>query len=74
MNDKSHYIRFNMEGLLRGDLKSRYESYTKARNWGWLSANDIRRLESLPPIENGDVYLQPLNMVNVATQNNSDAL
>lgn len=57
------FIEFNLSGLLRGDQKSRYESYAIGRQWGWLSVNDIRRLENLPPIEGGNVYLQPLNMV-----------
>jgi phage portal protein BeeE len=30
------------DALLRGDLKSRYEAYAIARNWGWLNANEIR--------------------------------
>lgn len=34
----------------------------KARQWGWLSVNDIRRLENMPPVEGGDTYLTPLNM------------
>jgi len=72
INDKAHYIRFNMEGLLRGDIKSRYEAYTKGRQWGWISANDVRRFENLAPIENGDAYLQPLNMVDVSKQNEND--
>lgn len=58
------YIEFNVSGLLRGDQKSRYESYAMGRQWGWLSVNDIRRMENLPPIEGGDKYLTPLNMVD----------
>jgi len=61
-----YYIEFNVSGLLRGDQKSRYESYAIARQWGWLSVNDIRRLENLPPVTGGDTYLQPLNMVDAA--------
>jgi HK97 family phage portal protein len=56
------YIEFNVSGLLRGDQKSRYEAYAIGRNWGWLSANDVRRLENMPPITGGDRYLAPLNM------------
>ncbi|OFE11389.1 phage portal protein [Pseudohongiella acticola] len=59
---KQHYIEFNVSGLLRGDLKSRYEAYAIARQWGWLSVNDIRRLENMPPVAGGDRYLTPLNM------------
>ena len=54
---------FNMDGLLRGDIRSRYEAYTKGRQWGWISANDVRKFENLAPIEGGDAYLQPMNMV-----------
>lgn len=59
---KNHYIEFNVGGLLRGDQKSRYESYALGRQWGWLSVNDIRRLENMPPITGGNRYLTPLNM------------
>jgi HK97 family phage portal protein len=57
-----YYFEFTVEGLLRGDQKSRSEYYVKARQWGWLSVNDIRRLENMPPVEGGDTYLTPLNM------------
>jgi HK97 family phage portal protein len=56
------YAEFNVDGLLRGDLKTRSDYYVKARQWGWLSVNDIRRKENLPPVDGGDVYLSPLNM------------
>jgi len=62
----SVYAEHSVEGLLRGDTKSRYEAYAVGRQWGWLSINDIRRLENMNPIEGGDVYLQPLNMVDAA--------
>lgn len=58
------YVEFNVEGLLRGDVKSRYEAYAIGRQWGWLSTNDIRGRENLEPVADGDKdYLQPLNMV-----------
>lgn len=61
---RTHYIEFNLSGLLRGDQKTRYEAYAIGRQWGWLSVNDIRRLENMPPVPGGDTYLQPLNMVD----------
>lgn len=67
LTDPRHYAHHNVAGLLRGDLKSRYESYAIARNWGWLSVNDIRRLENMNPIISGDIYLEPLNMVPAGT-------
>jgi HK97 family phage portal protein len=59
------FARFNLAGLLRGDAKSRYESYAIGRQWGWLSANDIRELEDMDrlPGEQGDMYLVPMNMI-----------
>lgn len=61
---REYFIEFNLSGLLRGDQKSRYEAYAIGRQWGWLSVNDIRRLENMPPVPGGDIYLQPLNMVD----------
>jgi HK97 family phage portal protein len=59
-----------VEGLLRGDLKSRYEAYAIGRNWGWLSADDCRELENMNPLPDGkgEIYLQPLNMVEAGTE------
>lgn len=58
-----------VDGLLRGDFKSRNEGYATGRQGGWLSVNDIRRMENLNPIENGDIYLTPLNMVEAGGKN-----
>lgn len=35
------FVKFNVEGLLRGDYQSRMEGYAVARQNGWMSANDI---------------------------------
>ncbi len=59
---KGAFVKFNVNGLLRGDLKARYDAYAVARQWGWMSVNDIRRLEDQPPVKAGDQYLSPLNM------------
>ncbi len=56
------FCEFDVLPLLRGDLKSRYEAFAIARNWGWMSANDILKQEGRNPIPNGDTYLEPLNM------------
>lgn len=60
------YARYTVEGLLRGDTKTRFASYAVGRQWGWLSANDVRRLEDMPPIEGGDTYFVPLNMTDAS--------
>lgn len=64
------YAQFNMDGLMRGDYKSRMEGYAIARQNGFMSANDIRRLENMNPIpveEGGDAYLVNGNMVPITT-------
>jgi HK97 family phage portal protein len=58
-----YFAEFLVDGLLRGDIESRYRAYATARQWGWMSANDVRELENMNPIPGGDVYLIPLNMV-----------
>ena len=63
---KQYFIRFNVEGLLRGDYQSRMTGYATARQNGWMSANDIRELEQLdriPAEEGGDLYLVNGNML-----------
>jgi HK97 family phage portal protein len=59
------FLKLNVEGLLRGQAEHRFRAYATARQWGWLSANDIRRLEDMPPIPGGDRYLEPVNMISV---------
>ena len=54
------FIKFNVDGLLRGDYVSRMNGYATARQNGWMSANDIRELENLDRISaelGGDLYL-----------------
>lgn len=60
-SEKSQYfIRFSVDGLLRGDYASRMAGYATGRQNGWLSTNDIRELENLnriPEALGGDLYL-----------------
>ena len=62
------FIEHQVDGLLRGDFKTRMDGYAVGRNGGWLSANDIRRLENWNKIENGDIYLQPVNYVEAGKE------
>ena len=57
------FVEFLVDGMLRGDQPSRYTAYSVGRQWGWLSVNDVRRLENMNEIgPEGDIYLEPLNM------------
>lgn len=55
------YVRFSVEGLLRGDTTQRSEFYTKLWQLGAFSTNDIRRLEDMAPVDGGDARYRPLN-------------
>lgn len=59
-----YFAEFLTANLLRGDLKSRYEAYAIARQWGWYSADDVREKENENPLPDGQGkgYLIPLNM------------
>ena len=62
------YVQFNLDGLMRGDYKSRMEGYAIARQNGWMSANDIRELENMNAMsdeEGGNAYLVNGNMIPV---------
>lgn len=63
---KEYFAEFLVDGLLRGDISSRYSSYQTAKMSGWMSSNDIREKENMDLIDGGDDYWQPLNMVPVS--------
>lgn len=61
------FIRFNMDGLLRADINNRYTAYSVGQQSGFLSVNDVRRLEDLPDIDepSANTVRVPLANVNV---------
>ena len=66
---QEYFIKFNVDGLLRGDYASRMSGYATARQNGWMSANDIRELENLdriPAEDGGDLYLINGSMTKLA--------
>jgi HK97 family phage portal protein len=65
----SAFLRWNMEGLLRGDIQSRYAAYSQGTQAGFLSINDIHRLEDMLPVDGGDVYRVPLSHVDLDAAN-----
>ena len=65
---REYFIKFNVDGLLRGDYQSRMNGYAVGRQNGWMSANDIRELENLdriPAEQGGDLYLVNGNMIRM---------
>jgi HK97 family phage portal protein len=61
---RGQFVKFAVDGLLRGDQKSRYEAYQNAIDSGWRNPDEVRALEDLPPIPGGAgaKYRQPMNM------------
>ena len=60
--DKGYFAKFSVQGLLRGDAKSRAEFYSSGILNGWLVRNEARRIEDLDPLDGLDEPLVPLNM------------
>ena len=59
--------------LVQGDLQARYTAYNVGRMGGWLSVNDIREMENMNPVADGDGYLQPLNMAPLGSEPESSS-
>lgn len=62
----SAFIKFNFNALLRGDLQSRMTSYSIGTQAGFMSVNDVRRLEDLSPVADGDQFRVPLANIDLA--------
>lgn len=63
-----YFFEFLVDALLRGDLPSRFAAYAIARNWGIFSVNDCLDRENMNRVPNGDIRLQPLNMMEAGTK------
>lgn len=54
-------VRFYTQGLMRGDVKARWEAHVKGLQWGVMSPNEVRALEDMNPRDDGDIYYPPPN-------------
>jgi len=63
------FVKFNLDAILRGDIQTRFAAYSTGQLAGFLSVNDIHRLEDMPPATGGDEYRVPLANVNLAAAN-----
>lgn len=64
------YIKLKVEGLLRGDSQSRATFYRELLSMGVLSINEVRQMEDLNDIVDGDKHLVPLNFTDIENLNN----
>jgi HK97 family phage portal protein len=68
------FAEYDVNGLLRGDMKTRFSSYAQGIQWGWLSRDEVRGYENLEPIPDGEgsKFLVPSNMQVVDEENEPD--
>jgi HK97 family phage portal protein len=64
VNDRS-FIKFNLSSLVRADLATRTESYSKALLAGYMSVNEVRALEDMRGVDAGDGHRVPLQNIPV---------
>ncbi len=55
-------VKLNMDSMLRADTTARYAAHAQGIQAGFLTVNEARRKEGLPPVTGGDVLRVPLNM------------
>lgn len=73
-----YYAEYNFESLLRADSAGRASFYKSALNDGWMSVDEVRAKENLPPVPGGDIYrvqsnMVPLTMLGKITATTQDA-
>ena len=59
------YIKFNVNGLLRGNIKDRSDYYKTAITNGWMSINEVREKEDLNKVSSGDSNYLALNLTTI---------
>lgn len=59
------FVKFNLDSLLRGDTQTRFSAYSTGLQSGFMSVNDVRRLEDMEPVDGGDMVRVPLANVNL---------
>jgi len=63
------FLKFNVDGLLRGDFQTRVQGYSVGLQAGFYSTNDVRRFEDLSPVDGGEVYRVPLANIDLGAAN-----
>lgn len=73
LNDRDRkdgiFAEFKLDGLLRGDTQSRYTAYASALTNTWMTRNEVRSLENLNPVPDGDKFENPAITVKEVNPN-----
>lgn len=64
--EQDGFVRFNLDALLRGTTTERFDAYTKALREGFMSLNDVRAMEDMSPISDGDQFRVPLQNIDAS--------
>lgn len=65
---RNYFVKFNVDGLLRGDYETRMRGHQIALQSGWMNVNEVRELEDMnkiPAEEGGDIYMINGNMAKL---------
>jgi HK97 family phage portal protein len=73
LRPRPRFVKANPDSLLRVDLATRYKAHDLGLRGGWLSRNDVRRIEDRPPIPDGDEYLWPPYTTSLDTGGDTEA-
>ena len=57
--------RWSVEGLLRSDSQGRSQFYASALQNGWMTRNEVRELEDMPPLDGGDTLTVQTNLTHL---------
>lgn len=71
-DQRTMYVRFNINSLLRGDMRARAEMYQTMLQNGVLTINEVRALEDFNPIDGGDELLVPMNMAPIGQSQSNE--
>lgn len=63
LDEDRHYFEFDFNGIMKVSLTTRIDAYAKQINAGLLSPNEARQKENMSPIEAGDTFFMPANMM-----------
>lgn len=69
-----YYFEHVVEGLLRGNVKARYEAYSQLWDRGVITINEIRAKENMNPVDGGDVHYVPLNFAPLGSSSSDTAV
>lgn len=67
-NEPDHYVKFALDGLMRGDYLTRMQGHEIGIRSGQLAPNEARKLEDRDPYDGGDEFIRPLNMGSVTDE------